>query len=95
MNWFHSHRHIRSNITLNSELFKRIQSVYKQREELDLTAEQEMLLEKTYKRFIRSGAALSEEDKENMRKIDEQLSMLSLQFGDNLLEETNNYTIGD
>jgi len=83
----------RSNITLDSELFKRIQSVYKQRKELDLTDEQAMLLEKTYKRFIRSGAALSEEDKENMRKIDEQLSMLSLQFGDNLLEETNNYTM--
>jgi len=58
-----------SNITLNSELFKRIQSVYEQREELNLTAEQAMLLEKTYKRFIRSGAALSEEDKENMRKM--------------------------
>lgn len=83
----------RSNISLNSDLFKRIQSVYEKLEELDLTAEQEMLLEKTYKRFIRSGAALSEEDKENMREIDEQLSMLSLQFGDNLLEETNNYTL--
>ena len=82
-----------SNINLNPELFEKIQSVYHQREELDLTGEQDMLLEKTYKKFVRSGATLSEEDKENMRKIDEQLSMLSLQFGDNMLEETNNFTL--
>lgn len=83
----------RSNINLNAELFNRIKTVFNQQDELDLTREQEMLLEKIYKRFVRSGAALSEEDKENMRKIDEELSMLSLQFGDNLLEETNNYQL--
>jgi peptidyl-dipeptidase Dcp len=82
-----------SNINLNPELFDRIQSVYNQRGDLDLSGEQDMLLEKTYKKFVRSGAALSEEDKENMRKIDEQLSMLSLQFGDNMLEETNNFKL--
>jgi peptidyl-dipeptidase Dcp len=82
-----------SNINLNSDLFERIQSVYNQREELNLTEEQEELLEKTFKRFVRSGAGLNEEDKENMRKIDEELSMLSLKFGDNLLEETNNYKL--
>ncbi len=83
----------RSNIDLNADLFLRIKRVYEQKDSLDLTTEQAMLLEKTYKRFIRSGAALNEEDKENMRKIDEKLSMLSLQFGDNLLEETNNYQL--
>ncbi len=82
-----------SNINLNPELFDRIQSVYNQRETLDLTGEQDMLLQKTYKEFVRSGAALSEKDKEKMRNIDEELSMLSLQFGDNLLEETNNYKL--
>lgn len=83
----------RSNINLNAELFNRIKTVFDQQDELELTREQAMLLEKIYKRFVRSGAALSEEDKENMRKIDEELSMLSLQFGDNLLEETNNYQL--
>ncbi len=82
-----------SNINLNADLFKRIKTVYDLREELDLTNEQEMLLDKIYKRFVRSGASLGEEDKANMRKIDEKLSMLSLQFGDNLLEETNNYQL--
>ena len=83
----------KSNINLNPELFERIQSVYNQKEKLDLSEEQQMLLEKIYKRFVRSGANLNEEDKENMRKIDEQLSMLSLQFGDNLLAETNAYQL--
>ncbi len=81
----------RSNINLNPDLFARIKSVYDQKEELSLTKEQLMLLDKIYKRFVRSGANLSEENKEKMRKIDEKLSMLSLQFGDNLLAETNNY----
>ena len=83
----------KSNISLNPQLFERIKTVYLGRDSLDLDQEQAMLLEKTYKRFVRSGADLSEEDKANMRKIDEQLSMLSLQFGDNLLEETNNYIL--
>lgn len=82
-----------SNINLNADLFERINTVYAQQGELDLTREQEMLLDKIYKRFVRSGANLDEEDKANMRKIDEELSMLSLQFGDNLLEETNNYQL--
>jgi len=83
----------RSNINLNADLFERIQAVYDQREALGLNNEQAMLLDKVYKRFVRSGAALNEEEKARMRKIDEELSMLSLQFGDNLLEETNNYQL--
>lgn len=81
----------RSNINLNPDLFARIKSVYDQKDELSLTEEQEMLLDNVYKRFVRSGANLSDENKERMRQIDEKLSMLSLQFGDNLLAETNNY----
>ncbi|MCF8225621.1 MAG: M3 family metallopeptidase [Bacteroidales bacterium] len=83
----------RSNINLNPELFERIKHVYNKQEELDLDQEQSMLLDKIYKRFVRSGANLSEGEKEKMRKIDEQLSMLSLQFGDNLLMETNSYLL--
>lgn len=82
-----------SNINLNADLFERIKTVYDQGDALNLTGEQEMLLDKIYKRFVRSGASLDEEDKANMRKIDEELSMLSLRFGDNLLEETNNYQL--
>lgn len=82
-----------SNINLNADLFERIQTVYDQQEDFNMNEEQKMLLDKIYKRFIRSGANLNEEDKANMRKIDEELSMLSLQFGDNLLKETNNYQL--
>ncbi|MEX0986765.1 MAG: M3 family metallopeptidase [Bacteroidales bacterium] len=83
----------RSNISLNSELFARIQSVYNQRDELELSDEQAMLLEKTYKRFIRGGAGLNEDDKTIMRDINEQLAMLTLQFGDNILKETNSFNL--
>ena len=82
----------RSNISLNADLFNRIKSVYEQ-EDLNLTAEQAMLLKKTYKAFVRSGANLNDDDKEKMRSISENISMLTLQFGDNLLKETNNYKL--
>ncbi len=83
----------RSNINLDPDLFARIKTVWDQRESLDLTREQEMLLDKIYKRFVRGGANLDEEDQANLRKIDEELSMLSLQFGENLLNETNNFKL--
>ena len=83
----------RSNINLDPDLFARIKAVYDQRESTDLTREQEMLLDKIYKRFVRGGANLDEEDQANLRKIDEELSMLSLQFGENLLNETNNFKL--
>lgn len=80
-------------ITLNQKLFNRIESVYLQQEGIDYTPEQSMLLEKTYKRFIRGGAKLNEDAKEKMRKINEELSLLSLQFGENVLAETNNFQL--
>ncbi len=83
----------RSNISLNPDLFERVKIAYENRENEDLTIEQAKLLEDTYKRFVRSGANLSEAQKEEMRKIDEKLSMLTLQFGENLLKETNNYAL--
>lgn len=83
----------RSNISLNAALFERIKTVIEQKSDLNLSREQYELLEKTYKRFVRSGANLNDEDKQKMRKIDEKLSMLTLRFGDNLLAETNNYKL--
>lgn len=83
----------RSNINLDPDLFARIKTVYDQRESMDLTREQEMLLDKIYKRFVRGGANLDEEDQANLRKIDEELSMLTLRFGENLLNETNNFKL--
>lgn len=83
----------RSSIKLNEQLFDRIRAVYEQRESLDLDQEQAKLLEEIYKSFVRGGANLAEEDRENLKKIDEELSMLSLEFGENVLKETNNFTL--
>lgn len=77
------------NISMNPELFTRIKSVYDQRNELNLDKEQMRATEKYYEDFVRSGANLSLEDQEKLRKLNEELSKLSLQFGENLLAETN------
>lgn len=79
----------RNDITLNEHLFKRVKHVFDNRKNLDLNSEQAMLLEKQYKGFARNGANLSEENKNELRKIDAKLSKLSLQFGENVLAETN------
>lgn len=76
-------------INLNEGLFQRIKSVYDQKDRLDLTAEQNMLLERTYKGFVRGGANLSEENKARFREINEELSVLSVKFAKNILDETN------
>jgi len=80
-----------NDITLNVELFKRIKSVYDQRDTLSLTAEQQTLLDKKYKSFSRNGANLPEEKKKRLREIDAELSKLKLTFGENILAETNKY----
>ena len=80
-------------IKLNAKLFDRIKTVYEQKDEIDLNREQTMLLEKTYKNFVRGGANLPEDKKARLRKINSELSLLSLNFGDNLLAETNNYQL--
>lgn len=80
-----------NNILLNEKLFARIKAVYENHREL--TAEEQMLLEKTYDGFIRSGANLSVEDKEKFRAISTELSQLTLQFSQNNLKETNNYQL--
>jgi oligopeptidase A len=78
-----------NDITLNESLFKRVKSVFDDKKSLDLTPEQEMLLNKRYKSFARNGANLNETGKTELRKIDAQLSKLSLKFGENVLAETN------
>jgi len=78
-----------NDITLNDYLFKRVKSVFDDKKNLDLTPEQEMLLNKRYKSFARNGANLNETGKTELRKIDTQLSKLSLKFGENVLAETN------
>ncbi|ADB37903.1 M3 family metallopeptidase [Spirosoma linguale] len=80
-----------NDITLNAKLFARIKTVYEQRAKLKLDPESAMLLEKTYKRFSRNGANLDDKGKERLRVIDKELSQLSLQFGENVLNETNEY----
>lgn len=76
-------------VLLNGALFARLRSVYLQREKLHLTPEENRLLEKKYKAFVRGGANLDEERKAELRKINEELSVLSVQFGENVLKENN------
>jgi len=80
-----------SKISQNEKLFERIKSVHDQKDSLSLNEEQEMLLNETYKGFVRSGALLSEEDKKKLEKINMDLSVKSLQFGQNALASTNAY----
>jgi len=82
-----------NDVNLDPELFKRVNVVYKQKATLKLTPEQLMLLEKTYRGFVRSGANLNDEQKLVYRDLSNQLSDLSLKFKDNLLKETNAYTL--
>ena len=80
-----------NDVLLDQELFQRIAQVYEQKESLSLTAEQSTLLEKTYKSFVRNGAQLGLADAETLRKIDQELSQLSLHFGEHVLAETNRF----
>ncbi|WP_440120866.1 M3 family metallopeptidase [Tenacibaculum sp. Ill] len=83
----------RNDMILNEELFKRVKTVYDQLSDLNLTPEQEMLLDKQYKSFARNGANLNEADKAELRKIDAELAKLSLQFGEHVLAETNAFKL--
>ncbi|HKM93516.1 MAG TPA: M3 family metallopeptidase, partial [Prolixibacteraceae bacterium] len=80
-------------ITMNPQLFEKVKTVYEQKDQLALNSEEYKLLEETYKNFVRSGANLSADKKEELKNINEQLSLLTLQFGDNMLAETNNYKL--
>jgi len=76
-------------IAMNAKLFARIKDVYDKRNESNLDAQQIRVVEKYYRDFERQGANLSKEKQDELRKVNEELSMLSLKFGNNLLAETN------
>ncbi|MDN3606794.1 M3 family metallopeptidase [Kaistella yonginensis] len=78
-------------ISQNLPLFERIKKVFDEAEKYDLNEEQQMLLKETYKGFVRSGALLNDAEKEKFKNISIELSKKSLQFGQNVLAETNNY----
>jgi peptidyl-dipeptidase Dcp len=83
----------RDDISLNEQLFQRVKTVYDQKDNLDLTTEQQILLSEYYKSFIRGGANLNETEKEQFREINKELSLLSLQFGENILKENNRFEL--
>ena len=74
---------------LNEDLFKKIKSVYDEKEALNLKPIEAYLLEEKYKNFTRSGINLNKEDKKTLKEINGKLASLTLQYGDNLLDETN------
>lgn len=78
-----------NDVSMNPLLFAKVKEVYDQRDDIALTTEQRMLLEKTYKSFIRSGALLEGAAKEEYRKVSEELSMLTNQYQMNVLAEQN------
>ena len=80
-----------SKISQNEKLFSRIKQVYESKNQLNINEEQETLLDKTYKDFVRNGALLSNEDKKELERINMDLSIKSLQFGQNVLSATNAY----
>ena len=80
-------------ISLNEGLFNRVDAIWQNRENLDLTKEQTKLLNDTRKGFVRSGALLSEDQKERISEINSKISGLSTSFGQNLLAETNGFEL--
>lgn len=80
-------------IRMNQALFGRIKAVYDQRETLGLDLEQMRLVEKIYQDFERGGAALPEEQREELKKLNERMSMITLQLGENVLKENNGFKL--
>ncbi|QDK38939.1 M3 family metallopeptidase [Bdellovibrio sp. NC01] len=78
-----------SDISLDPVIFQRVKAVYDSRASLTLTKEQSRLLEKTYLSFARNGALLNEQDKEKLRQIDQELSVLGPKYSENVLKATN------
>lgn len=76
-------------IILNDALFQRVKAVYDEREQLGLNAEQMRLVTQTYKAFADNGANLPEDKKESLKEINQELGLLSLKFGNNVVAETN------
>jgi peptidyl-dipeptidase Dcp len=81
------------NIYMMDKLFKRVKTVYDDRTKLKLSQEQNKLLEETYKRFVRNGALLPEDQKARLREINSRLTTLGIDFGNNVLSATNDYSM--
>jgi peptidyl-dipeptidase Dcp len=84
---------LENDISLNEKLFARVKAIYDNRKNIDLNTERKMLLEKTYKNFSRKGANLNDSESSEYRKITEELGTLLLKFRQNVLAETNDYTL--
>ncbi|NBC58001.1 MAG: M3 family peptidase [Bacteroidetes bacterium] len=82
-----------NDIMTNAQLFKAVNQVYEQKDSFNLNPEQQTLLDKHYKSFVRNGANLSKDKQAKLREIDNKLSTLSLQFGQHVLAETNAYQL--
>lgn len=82
-----------NDVRLNEALFKKIKSVFLNKDHLNLNSEESMLLEKNYKAFVRNGSNLNEDDKKILRDIDIKKSKLGLKFGENVLAETNAFEL--
>ncbi len=80
-------------IRLNPELFSRVKSVYENQAKFNLNPEQQYILENLYREFVRNGANLSKEDQDALRKINQELSVLTVKYSQNVLDETNNYKL--
>ena len=84
---------LRDDVMLNDALFARVKAVWEKRETSSLTPEQKKLVEETYKDFVRGGANLAPEARKRFREVNQELSLLGIRFGDNLLKETNGYRL--
>ena len=82
-----------NDIMTNADLFQAVEEVYNQKDHLDLNPEQQTLLDKHYKSFVRNGAKLNKAEQKQLREIDNKLSTLSLKFGQNVLADTNAYQL--
>jgi len=82
-----------NDITLNGKLFERIVRIFKEKENVGLSTEQKILVERKYRNFLLGGAGLKDEDRRRFREISEELATLSLKFDENVLEETNSFLL--
>lgn len=80
-------------INLDPRYFTRVESVYNNRDDFNLTAEEEFILENVYKRLIRNGAGLDPEQKEKLKEMNQMLSVLRVEFNQNVLAETNEFML--
>lgn len=82
-----------SDVSLDEEIFKKVKAVYDAKDSLKLNSEQAKLLDKTYKSFARNGALLNAEQKQQLRAVDQELSVLSPKFSENVLKATNAFSL--